>query len=267
MSDDLRRSFRDKIRRRPTGRPNGGEDLPPSTTASADTIAIQALAAGPHPQAASLHPRFVPGMPRVRMTIDIGAGLRSRPDLLPGAAIEGLLRICPLLPEHECGSGGPLGPSGAEHDEDGLGLAHLLEHVAIELVASANGGSCHGVTCAWPGRLDRFDIFLESADIPLARACALLAAAIVRDLSVGADRVEGHRLCRDLLAAFTRGDLRDMVAEDAADLLGLDLEQALAGLEDLRRLGYVDAVSAPFTFSSGTGVLFRRAGWPSAGAP
>jgi hypothetical protein len=262
VSDDLRRSFRDKLRRRPAGRPNGQADPVPPAEEGPETIAVHAVTAGPYPQAAGLHPRFVRGLPRIRLTLDIGAGLRRRPELLPAPALEGLLRICPLLPEHECGSGGPLEPGAAGGDADGLGLAHLIEHVAIELVASATGGRCHGVTCAWRDRLDRFDIFLECPDVALGRASALLAAALVRDLCAGAGRVEDHRRSRDLLAAFTRLERREMVPEDAASLLGVPLEQAVSGLEDLRRLGYLELAAAPFTFSTATGLLFRRAGQP-----
>jgi hypothetical protein len=260
VSDDLRRSFREKLRRRPAGRPNGPAETPASAGPDPDSIAIHAVTAGPFPQAAGFHPRFVPGLPRVRLTLDIGAGLRGRPEPLPAPALEGLLRICPMLPEHECGGGNPLEATGAAADADGLALAHLVEHVAIEIVASATGGRCHGVTCAWRDRLDRFDIFLECPDVPLARAGAVLAAALVRDLCAGDDRVEEHRRSRDLLAAFTRGERREMAPEDAAALLGVRLEEAVSGLDDLRRLGYLEAVAAPFTFSSATGLLFRRAG-------
>ena len=267
MSEELRRSFRDKIRRRPAGRPNGADDAPPPPGDAAGGITIQAVAAGPYPEAAGLHPRFVPGMLRVRLTIDVGADLRRRPDLLPPRAIGELLRLCPLLAEHECGGGSPLDPAPAGGEEDGLGLAHLVEHVAIEMVAAASGGHCHGVTGAWRDRLDRFDIFLESTDVSLARACAILAAAVVRDLCAGTGRVEGHRRSRDLLATFHREDRREVAPEDAAALLGLTVDEAVDGLEDLRRLGYLEAVAAPFTFSSATGLLFRRTAWRPAAAP
>lgn len=267
MTEELRRSFRDKIRRRPAGRPNGAASDSPPPDAAGDGLTIHAVGAGPYPEAAALHPCFVPGTPRVRLTLDVGADLRRRPDLLTPRAVGELLRLCPRLAEHECGGGSPLDPAPTGESEDGLGLAHLVEHVAIELIAGASGGRCHGVTGAWRDRLDRFDIFLESPDVPLARACAVLAAAVVRDLCAGSDRTQDHRRCRDLLAALAREEGFDVAPEDAAALLGVSVDEAVTGLEDLSRLGYVEAVAAPFTFSSATGLLFRRMAWRPAAAP
>jgi hypothetical protein len=140
-------------------------------------------------------------------------------------------------------------------------LAHLIEHVAIELIVAATGvPRCSGATCAHSGRLDRFDIFLECADPLAGRAAAVLAAALVRDLRLGfTDRLALHRRCLDLLTLLaSAGDAR-LVAEDVAVRMECGNDEALQALQEMVRLGYLDAGPASYVFSSPTGVLFRRA--------
>ena len=284
MPDELLRPFRDKIRgRTPTARPADepadpdGEETPP------DTILIRDVVVGPFPEAARLHSGFAPGIPRVRLTLDVGAGLRKRPGPLGAEETRALLRICPRLLDHDCGGNGLLGdllsgagtgaarspgleaaaaPRAAGPGEgDGLYLAHLIEHVAIELIVAATGvPRCSGATCAHAGRLDRFDIFLECADPLAGRAAAVLAAALVRDLRLGfTDRLALHRRCLDLLTLLaSAGDAR-LVAEDVAVRMECGKEEALQVLQEMVRLGYLDAGPASYVFSSPTGVLFRRA--------
>lgn len=271
MPDELLRPFRDKIRgRTPAARPADeppdpdGEETPP------DTILLRDVVVGPFPEAARLHSGFVPGIPRVRLTLDVGAGLRKRPGPLGAEETRALLRICPRLLDHDCGGNGLLGDllSGASTvaapgpgEGDGLYLAHLIEHVAIELIVAATGvPRCSGATCAHAGRLDRFDIFLECADPLAGRAAAVLAAALVRDLRLGfTDRLALHRRCLDLLTLLaSAGDAR-LVAEDVAVRMEWGKEEALQALQEMVRLGYLDAGPAAYVFSSPTGVLFRRA--------
>ncbi|MGH9749775.1 MAG: cyanophycin synthetase family protein [Candidatus Polarisedimenticolia bacterium] len=275
MSDEGRLRFRDKIRRRPGTRPAGDADTAPAGEMTApagvpdDAVVIRGLECGPFPQAEGLHPRFVPGVPRILMTIDVGAALRRPGTALPEEARRRLLAVCPCLGEHECGQGDPFtgAPAVGSEDEDGLALAHLIEHVAIDIAATATARRCSGVTCAWRGRLDRFDIFLECHDPAVARTAAILGTAVVRDLASGSDRLGEHGRCRDLLCAFARQAGTDMAPEDAARILGTELREALGALEDLKRCGYVQAVPSPFTFSSATGLLYRRTPPPAAGVP
>lgn len=290
MPDELLRPFRDKIRgRTPAAKPADepadpdGEETPP------ETILIRDVVVGPFPEAARLHAGFTPGVPRVRLTLDVGAGMRKRPGPLGAEETRALLRICPRLLDHDCGGNGLLGdllsgagtvaapgtvaaagpgpeaasaPRAAGPGEgDGLYLAHLIEHVAIELIVAATGvPRCSGATCAHAGRFDRFDIFLECADPLAGRAAAVLAAALVRDLRLGfTDRLALHRRCLDLLTLLaSSGDAR-LVAEDVAVRMECGQEEALQALQEMVRLGYLDAGPASYVFSSPTGVLFRRA--------
>jgi hypothetical protein len=139
--------------------------------------------------------------------------------------------------------------------------ALLIEHVAIELIVAATGvPRCSGATCAHAGRLDRFDIFLECADPLAGRAAAVLAAALVRDLRLGfTDRLALHRRCLDLLTLLVSAGNARLVAEDVAVRMECGKEEALQALQEMVRLGYLDAGPASYVFSSPTGVLFHRA--------
>lgn len=271
MPDELLRPFRDKIRgRTPAARPADEPADPDVEETPPDTILIRDVVVGPFPEAARLHSGFTPGVPRVRLTLDVGAGMRKRPGPLGAEETRALLRICPRLLDHDCGGNGLLrdllsgaGPDAApgSGEGDGLYLAHLIEHVAIELIVAATGVlRCSGATCAHAGRLDRFDIFLECADPLASRAAAVLAAALVRDLRLGyTDRLALHRRCLDLLTLLaSAGDAR-LVAEDVAVRMECGKEEALQALQEMVRLGYLDAGPASYVFSSPTGVLFRKA--------
>ncbi|MBI1950593.1 MAG: hypothetical protein HYS34_04435, partial [Acidobacteria bacterium] len=250
-------------------------------TVRSDTILIRDVLVGPFPEAALLHSGFAPGIPRVRLTLDVGAGLRKQSGPLGEEATRALLAFCPRLLAHECGGNGSLrdllagpaeapGPgSGAAiaarasvpDDGDGLHLAHLIEHVAIELIVTVTRvHRSSGATCAHAGRLDRFDIFLECADPLTGRAAAVLAVALVRDLRLGlSDRLALHRRCLRILGFLAPADDARLVAEDVALRLECGREEALQALQEMVRLGYLDAGPAAYVFSSPTGVLFRRA--------
>jgi hypothetical protein len=276
VPDELLRPFRDKIRgRTPAARPAGEPEDPAGEQVPPDSILIRDVQIGPFPEASHLHSGFAPGIPRIRLTLDVGAGLRKQAEPLGAEETEALLRLCPRLLDHDCGAAGHLrgllagpGPDGGTaapavvcEEGDGLQLAHLIEHVAIEIIVAATGVlRCSGATCAHADRLDRFDLFLECADPLTGRAAAVLAAALVRDLRLRLTvRLALHRRCLDLLVLLSPAADARLVAEDVSVRLGCGTDEALQALEELVRLGYLDAGPAPYLFSSSTGVLFRRA--------
>ncbi len=278
MSDELLRRFRDKIQGRPAGRRRVPGVAPEETSGDPpeDPVRIRGLEHGPFPAATRYNPRFLPGVGRVRLTVDLGARIRQRPWPLGPHERDGLLALCPRLLSHDCVGNGDLGigdllapltnamslrpVGGGAATADGLPVAHLIEHVAIDLMVAASGTTrCSGATCAYRDRWDRFDIFLECDDPSLGSAVAILAAASVRDLCSGIDRLAIHARCRDLLFLITSTGRRSLAPEDVASALEWNLAGARETLEATVRLGYLDAVPAPFTFSSATGLIFRRA--------
>ena len=277
MSDELLRPFLHKIRRRPQASraaadppDDAGDEVQP------DSILIRDVQTGPFPEATRLHSGFVPGIPRIRMTLDLGAGFRGGAAPLGRAEIEALRDFCPHLADHDCGgddaipallAGKVAGDASADFlvenggGGDGLCLAHLIEHVAIEIIVAVTGRPrCSGATCAYAGRYDRFDIFLECVDPFAGRAAAVLAAALVRDLRLRRmTRLALHRRCRDLLTILVSTGGPQLVAEDAAVRLACGTDEALQTLEELVRLGYLEVVPSAYLFSSTSGVLFRKA--------
>ena len=272
MSDELCRRFRDKIQ----GRAAPGRRPPEAPLEEPEDLSaglrVRELAHGPFPAAAALNAGFRPGTPRVRLTVDVGEDLRHRVGALGAPERERALRLCPGLPRHDCGDGGALhawlraqgdllapGRGRPDPDPAGWAVAHLIEHVGLDLMLAVSGADRgSGASCAYRDRPERFDVFLETPDPILGRAVALLSAAAVRDLCAGRDRGV-HARCRDLLRTLAACGPLQVVVEDAQRLCGWGLPEALEALEALGRLGFLEPIPAPFTFSTATGLIFRRA--------
>lgn len=268
MSDELRRRFQDKIQGRPpiarrAGGQAGQEAVPP------DTLLIHPIEHGPLHSALPLNPLFRKDRDRLRLTLDLGSDLRRRVRTLSPAQREALLSFSPRIDHHDCCLGLGLDallttgadgqPSPSATDVDGLALAHLIEHLALELLTEASAGrECHGATCALADRSERFDLFLEVSDPLLGRTAAILAAVMARDACAGLDRLDLHLRTRDLLITLATVDRTAMVPEDIASERDWTVTGARDALDALVRIGYLEARIAPFTFSSTTGILYRR---------
>lgn len=275
MSDELRRRFQDKIRGRPpsarhVGGPAGQETVPP------DTLLIRPIEHGLLPSALPLNPLFRKDRNRLRLTLDLGADLRRSVRSLSPSQREALLSFSPRIDHHDCCLGLGLDalltpgsasqPSPSATDADGMILAHLIQHLALELLTEASAGqACHGATCALAERSERFDLFLEVSDPLLGRTAAILAAVMARDACAGLDRLDLHLRTRDLLIALATGDRTTMVPEDIAIERDCTVTGAREALDALVRIGYLEVRVAPLTFSSTTGQFYRRVGTVSSG--
>ncbi|HET6279216.1 MAG TPA: hypothetical protein VFG08_10570, partial [Candidatus Polarisedimenticolia bacterium] len=152
MSDLLRRRFRDKLPPRPQPMPKQ-----PAATASEqrtvppDSLRVIDLDHALVPDAESLNSRFAPDRPLIRITLALGSELSSRSRPLDAEERGRLLALCPYLPLHGCGAEGgildllsPLGnpqcgAGATANGGDGMTTAHLVEHVALDLAATAGG--------------------------------------------------------------------------------------------------------------------------------
>jgi hypothetical protein len=279
VSDELRRRFQDKIQGRPpiarraVGVAGQEHEEVPHEEVPPATILIRALEHDAFPAAESLNPLFRIGVGRIRMTLDFGADLRRRASCLSAVQQEALLAFSPRLDHHDCCLGVGLdallsitarspGEMPVAEDlggADGLPLAHLIEHLALELLADAGGGrECHGATCAHADLPDRFDLYLESPDPILGRTAAILSVVMARDVCAGLDRLNLHLRTRDLLIALASGGRSAIVPEDVALDLGCALPESREALDALARMGYLVAIAAPLTFSSACSVIYRR---------
>jgi hypothetical protein len=140
-----------------------------------------------------LNPSFRPGVPRLRLTLSIAAGGRRTP---VAAFLESMSAFLPSLSLHRCCGNNDLQESFFQREQrkgcavgdadDGVDLAHLLEHVLIDLLHHVGRlKRCSGVTCAWTSPKDRFDVFVESDEEKLGRACAGIGLDLVVDLMEG----------------------------------------------------------------------------------
>jgi len=273
MSDELLRRFLDKLQRReaPGRRPAPHAPTMEDEATDPATLRVRGVEHGLFPSAASLNRDFAARSPRLRLTIDLGEEFRRRAARPDDRAREALLRLCPTLPEHACAdrqgleswlSGeapSPASRARSEPEADGLPVAHLVEHVALDLLSAATPtGRRSGAACAYRERPERYDVFFECDDPVLGRAAALLSAAGARDICLAPDRVDLHARCRSLVADLAQRGKSQVVAEDVAAARGWRVPEALQALEALGRLGFLESIPAPFTFSSTTGLIFRR---------
>lgn len=272
MSDLLRRRFRDKLPPRPHSTPQQpdvaeADDL----SVPADSLRVIDLEHAPVPEAEMLNNRFTADLPLIRLTVVLGSEVAGRTRPLNAEERGRLLALCPYLPLHGCGAeggildllsplGGPQSLAGETANEgDGMTTAHLIEHVALDLTATAGGGVPHaGATCSHADDPARFDVFLQCEDSDLGRAMALLAVAAVRDLGSEIDRTVTHTRSASLLADLIAAGRTHIVPEDVADRRGWTIEEARDALEELVRLDFLEPIRAPMTFSSTGDLLFRR---------
>jgi hypothetical protein len=272
MSDLLSRRFRDKLQSRTHPLPRQAaraeaveEAVPP------DSLRVVHLEHGTIADAAAINRRFAVDQPLLRLTLALGSDLAARTRPLNADERGRLLALCPYLPLHGCEAeggildllsplaGSQISSAGGDIGGDGLSTAHLIEHVALDLAATAAGGlPLSGATCAHRDVPGRFDILLHCEDAGLGHAVALLATAAVRDLSASTDRTVTHTRCASLLTDLAVSGRRHVVPEDIADRRGWSLDEARVALEDLVRLDFLEPIRAPLTFSTTTGVLFRR---------
>jgi hypothetical protein len=166
--------------------------------------------------------------------------------------------VCPGWNAHRCG--GPpeyhvrsfaAGDGAAErHVEPALALAHLIEHVMIDVIAFVtSASSVSGVTGAKRGTRRRFDVFVECRDPAvgaLARHLAISwATAILRD---GGIDTEDARILAVARALYRRG-ARVFEPDRVAEETGLPGEEAARLLEALEAAGFAARLAFTMNFS------------------
>src|SRR5207245_7495384 len=177
--------------------PSGDDGAPAPAT-----LRVGGVEHGLCPSATPLNDEFQAIAPRVRLIIDLGEEFRRRAARPDGRVREGLLRLCPTRPLHACAdrqgldswlSGeapAPASRARSEADADGLPVAHLVEHMALDLLsAAAPAGRRSGAACAYRDRADRYDVFFECDDPVLGRAAAPPSPAGPRPIGLGRARV------------------------------------------------------------------------------
>ncbi len=127
----------------------------------------------------ALNPRFVPGAPKLRITVDTESSPRAPEHVLLARLLAGF----PRLAQHECrvGDSHRLAPGAGTRiqlieGEPSANQAHLLEHLVIDLLTVFEPRVVRsGVTCAWTSPPERNDVFVECRDRNIGVAAAMLA--------------------------------------------------------------------------------------------
>ena len=195
---------------------------------------------GPAPESLPLNADFRPDSLKLKLTAQIAWSPPNAREALRdfGRRFE---RISPSFARHRCGGKGgydihALLLSGAGRGngelEAGLALAHLMEHVMIDVVAFvSNPGRVSGATGAHRDATDHYDVFVECEHPVVADLAVKLALTWFENLETGLDRER-----RDALEAAQELYLRrplDISVEEAAALRGIEaphMERAFAWL-------------------------------------
>jgi hypothetical protein len=136
---------------------------------------------------ASLNPSFRPRALKLRLVLEVAWSPPRAAAALIG--LQGrLLELLPTFRRHTCRAPAEYGIcspafTAGSRIEAPLALAHTLEHVMIDTIACVTRApSISGVTAAFPGCDELFDLFVECPDPLLARLATHVALVDVVDL-------------------------------------------------------------------------------------
>lgn len=135
-----------------------------------DILEIKEISYGEFPEIGDLNSRFKPNSKKVKLVLDIN--VPEVPDNLDLSMIlEKLMKLLPSLERHQCGEHlfdclkSSREPHHLSHTDKVTDIAHLLEHVIIDLQSRVTGmDSCSGITCGYKNPYYRFDLFVECKD-------------------------------------------------------------------------------------------------------
>lgn len=158
-------------------------------------VEITGLTFGTFAEVSALNRRFIPGHPRLKLTVDLDLSARV-PGATPALFMPGLSRLLPSLERHTCCGHGRIEDtfiSGTrvptcltEEPDDAIEIAHLLEHLIIDFQHGvADMRSCSGITCGYKTPITRYDLFVETPDERVGRFCVSLACELMNRLLLG----------------------------------------------------------------------------------
>jgi len=158
-------------------------------------LEITGLEFGRFSEITPLNHRFIPGHPRLKLTVDLDLAARA-PGATPARFLALLGALLPTLRRHTCCGHGrieesfPGGASGsacaAAEPDDAVDVAHLLEHLIIDFQHGvADMRSCSGVTCGLRTPITRYDLFIETPDEQVGRFSVMLACELMNHMLRG----------------------------------------------------------------------------------
>ena len=142
-------------------------------------IELRSLLFGRFTEIEPLNRSFVPGHPKLKMTVDT-EGTPSVPDV---ALLERLAEAFPRLEGHRCRAPSDSSGSAAAGTrillldaDSSANQAHLLEHLTLEMLSTLDHEQrLSGVTCAYAAPAERNDVFVECSEPEWGLFAAMLA--------------------------------------------------------------------------------------------
>jgi hypothetical protein len=178
------------------------------------------------------------------------------------AALEAqLVEFCPSLQQHQCRGLEEYLILRSIHEserlpehreasiEPALALAHLFEHLMIDIMAFITDAlTVSGATAALKGTRTRFDILVESPDTIAARITVEVARSWITAL-VSGESINGEgRLILELARRLYRA-LDDVEVGVVARRLGREPGEVRDGLQWLEQIGIASPLDYPMNFS------------------
>ncbi len=154
-----------------------------------DFLEIKEISYGGFPEISGLNPRFKPGSKKLKVVLDIRVPEIEQDPTDLSLIVMKLIKLLPSLERHQCGEhlfedlkSGKKG-SYTEHSDKITNIAHMMEHVIIDLQSNITGmNSCSGITCGYKDPYFRFDLFVECKDKKVGMFSAFFAADVLKRL-------------------------------------------------------------------------------------
>ena len=214
-------------------------------------IRIAGSEVGLFPQSLALNPRFRPEVQRIKLTVEIewepSEGCKAL-----GRLEKSLAALSPTLLQHECyGQAGYRilrGLDGRQREADveatrielPLAVAHLLEHLMIDMVATLTGESLiSGATGARWDSPHRFDIIVECPDVAVAPLVARLSVSWMQAMLAGRELDGTGRPALELAQQIYAGAARGFDPTAWARRQRRDPHRVASALRWLQRNGFV----------------------------
>ncbi len=222
------------------------------------SIRVRRAALSTHPEALALNAVFQADVPRLKLELEID----WRP-ATPEQAIQDLegqlMKLSPSLEKHQCHGQEQYRafrqnekPSAAPEGgpEPALALAHISEHVMIDMVSFITGARrVSGATGARPDPRQPFDLFVECPDRLVASVISTLPIRWVVALLDGAGLDGGGRDAMELARHLYMNRPREIGVQSAARQIRRDPDRAEDALECLEKTGFARRVPYTMNFS------------------
>ena len=212
------------------------------------------------PELMSFNPDFGEDTPKLKVSIDVDPKLAATLLEMGKDFRAALLEVCPSLTDHRCRSDSvetePLDARdlgeicGRRLKDDPVDIAHLLEHMVIDLVVEISGSDrCSGVTCGLHDPKNRFHVYVECEDAMVGEFAVRIAAkALTHLLHDVADPAVFRRPVN--LARWVVGRNGDLYTPTGiADALGWSTNEATEAVAELVDFGLLAEEIPPVNFS------------------